>query len=154
MKTTNKTAESTAKAMAKGCHLDHYVVTSIVIILAFIRVPRVEELPAHVWLQFLCDARVRDQDERTYLSSEPKARADLAGRFHALIGQEVQDIFIAPNNTLSIQLESTSFDLIPCRDGSEIEWQMASNYPDPFNGSEWLVVADGGGDIAARAGLR
>jgi len=45
----------------------------------------------------------------------------LVSRFHRLLGKEVKGVFLSPENVLSVQLDSSSFALVPTCDGSTLE---------------------------------
>jgi len=150
MISTTQAAESVARTMLVGRYLDHYIVTSNVIVLVMLQIPRIENQPPTVWLQFLCDARVDDGGSEFYSSSDPTTRSMLVSRFHRLLGKEVKGVFLSPENVLSVQLDSSSFALVPTCDGSTLEWQIASEYPDLMTEARWLVALDGEGDLITR----
>jgi hypothetical protein len=144
--------EKLARDLLLGRFVDHYIVTSCVIVIALQELPIVVGRPPCMWLQFLCDARVTDSDSRLYLSAESSDRAALIGRLHGLIGLSVDAVSIINDNELLITFDSTRLLLIPdqMEPRLDIAWQAASEYPDLANTSTWLVAADGDGDLIVR----
>jgi hypothetical protein len=145
--------EKLANELLRGRFIDHYIVTSCVVVIALQELPIAHDRPSCMWLQFLCDARVTDSNTTLYTSAEPSEQAALVGRLHGLIGHRVDDVAIIDGNVLSVMFESTRLELIPDKNESrfDVAWQAASDYPDLAGTSKWVVAADGDGDLIVRA---
>lgn len=140
-------ARQAAATLLIGAQFDRFDVSSLVLNICFVRLPKVAELPINVWLSAAGRAvfidksgvptnSVPESDSDDFFASREK----LLGQLYRLIGKEITEIDIDPSGILELHFESGN--LIFAGDETDLEeiWSITSDTPEPYAKHDWAVT--------------
>ena len=150
-------AKKTAAELLVGAQLDRFTVSSLIVSICFVKLPKVAHLPVSIWLSasgqtvFLKTEGVASKGisipgEDDFFA----AREKLLGQLYTLIGKEITAVDIDPSGVLELRFENGS--LVFAGDDTDLEeiWTITSDTPEPYGDQPWAVVLTDERDLVTR----
>jgi frataxin-like iron-binding protein CyaY len=139
-------ANDNARTLLCGTQLDSFRVSSTVLEINFLRLPKARKLPLSIWLSVTGPAALLENEGigSKIQSSHEKdaffdARERLIGLLYRLIGETVITTSINFNGVLQVQFEHSSLALFYDDEPSEEVWAITSETPEPYADQSWVV---------------
>jgi hypothetical protein len=150
-------ANETVEILLLGAQFDRFRVSSTVLELSFLRLPKVRDLPISVWLTLTgsADFLKNESVASTALAINGNddffdAREKLLGLLYRLIGKTVELVYIDPDGVLQLQFESTSIVFFSDKNVGEEVWAVTSETPEPYAEQSWAVTLTDDQDLVTR----
>ena len=140
-------ATKTAYELLVGAQLDRFTVSSLIVGICFVKLPKVAHLPVSIWLNASGQAGfLKTEGIASNGISIPRgddffaAREKLLGQLYRLIGKEITAVDIDPSGALELRFETGN--LVFAGDDTDLEeiWAITSDTPEPYGDQPWAVV--------------
>lgn len=150
-------AKQATSELLVGAQFDRFTVSSLVVNICFVRLPKTPNLPIDIWLSATGQAVFIEEAVGRVENITPPggddffdSRAKFLGQIYYLIGKKVTEVDIDPNGVLELSFEKRS--LIFARDETDLEeiWSVTSKTPDPYAKQEWAITLTDDGQLVTR----
>ena len=136
-----KTANAITKQLLEGVQLDSIQISSTVLNINFMRLPKHKSLPISVWISTTSNAVFSKNEEILPSKYENffERRALTIKSLYQSIGEYITHADVLPGGQLKLKIGTQFLSIIHDFENEEEIWSITSDNPDPFGNQDWKV---------------